>query len=180
MDDFYVYYERETETSLAGAIKAIAPTQLEEMGDMEFIRVPSEVGLSFTRGSMVLSRWFVKWDSDGMQLTEQDNIRQTVVKFLTVVPTRQTKAQVIITWKPSENIFNVRTNGVSIEHPNINMVFFVTALDDPNIPYHDFTVQLLDTMNRKGYDLPCSVELPKKFSVYTKHELKRYQLRIAR
>jgi hypothetical protein len=184
VDDFYIYYESEPDTNLVGVIKAVAPIQLKELADMDFIRVPSETGLSFTRGTTPLSRWVVKWNSNSgkMQLVQQnyDAARSTSLRFLEAIPTRQKKAQVTVTWKPSENSFNVRTRGVSIEHPNTSMVFFVTRLDDPNILYHNFTVPLLDTMQRKGYDLLCDAEIPKKFSVYTKHELDRYQLRIER
>jgi len=182
VDDFYIYYEPESDANSAGAIKAVAPIQLKEMGDMDFIRVPSKTGLSFTKGTVSLNYWVVVWNSDAgeMQLTKQDITSVPAPKLLTVIPKRQENTQVAVTWKPLENIFNVRTRGISISHPDITMKFFVTRLDDPNILYHHFEVQLLDTMNRKGYDLLCDVEIPKKFSVYTKYGLERYQLLIER
>jgi len=180
VDDFYIYYEPDTQASLVGVIKAVAPIELKEMGDMEFIRVPSDIGLGFTRGTTPLTNWVVRWDADAdamclVQL-ETDSLREAP-KFLEVIPTKEENPQTTITWKPSEGVFNVRTRGVSITHPNLDMNFFVTRECDPNILYYHFSVRLLATMNRVGYDIPCNVSLPKKFSVYTKFELDRYQLR---
>ena len=184
MDDFYVYYEATSHGNMAGAIKAISPTNLSEMKDVEFLRVSSEVGLSFTVGAEPLNGWVVAWDSNKseMSMVKQDNNFTTNVAFhfLESIPLRQTKTQVIVTQKQEENIFNVRTRGVSISHQNIKMAFFVTRLDDPNILYYCFQVPLYDTMNRKGVDFAYDVELPKRFSVYTKQELERYQLRTER
>lgn len=182
MDDFYIYYEAESDAQLVGVIKAVAPARVKEMGDMEFIRVPAETGLAFTRGVVTLNHWVVKWNPDDgeMQLIQQDILQPTVPKFLEAVPTRQPRSQVVITWNPSEKSFNVKTRRVSITHPNLNMFFFITRLDDPNIIYHHFVVELIDTMTRKGCDIPCDTKLPNKFSVYTKPELDRYQLRTER
>jgi hypothetical protein len=105
---------------------------------------------------------------------------ESVANFLKIIPTRQTKAQVTVTWKRESKLFNVRTRGVSIAHPNIDMYFFVIRLNDPNIFYHQFSVLLLETMNRKGLDIPCDIILPDKFSVCTKTAFDRYQLRIER
>ena len=182
MDDFYVYYEPTPNNAMIGVIKAISPSKLAEMGDAEFIRVSSEVGLSFTIGAEPISCWVVSWDSDKgeMGMVKQGSITNLSANFLKAIPTRQKKAQVIVTQKPKENVFNVRTKGVSISHFNAKMAFFVTRLDDPNILYCHFQIPLYDTMNRKGVDFKYSVELPKRFSVYTKYDLDRYQLRIER
>jgi hypothetical protein len=179
--DFYVYYEPTTHGT-AGVIKAISPTKLSEMKDVEFICVPKEVGLSFTVGSEPLNGWVVAWDSSKseMCMVKQDNSFTTNVEFnfLEAIPLRQIKAQVIVTQKQEDNIFNVRARGVSISHQNIKMAFFVTRLDNPNILYYHFQIPLHDTMNRRGVDFAYDVELPKRFSVYTKQTLERYQLRI--
>ena len=183
MDDFYIYYELRQESHTIGTIKAIAPIKLDEMGDVEFIRVSSEVGLSFTRGTESLNRWVVKWlpEFAEMRLHKQKSARpEMAIDFLSVIPTRQTKAQVIVTWKRESNMFNVRTRGISITNTNMDMNFFVTRLDDPNIYYHHFSMELVETMNRKGLDIPCNIVLPKKFSVCTKTTFDRYQLRIER
>jgi len=182
VDDFYIYYELGQQAYI-GTIKAIAPSELNEMGDMEFIRVPSEVALSFTKGSESLNRWVVKWlpEFSEMRLYKQKPDRPEIVKeFLQIIPTRQTKPQVIVTWKRKSNTFNVRTRGISITNTNMDMNFFVTRLDDPNIYYHHFSTELLETMNRRGLDIPCNIVLPKKFSVCTKTTFDRYQLRIER
>jgi len=182
VDDFYVYYEPTAHGTMAGVIKAISPTKLLEMKDVEFIRVSSKIGLSFTVGSEPLNGWVVAWDSNKseMDMVKQENVFTINVasNFLESIPLRQIKAQVIVTQKREENIFNVRTRGVSISHQNIKMAFFITRLDDPNILYYYFQVPLYDTMNRKGVDFAYDVELPKRFSVYTKQTLERYQLRI--
>jgi len=184
VDDFYVYYEPTPNNAMIGVIKAISPSKLSDMEAVEFIRVPSEVGLSFTIGSEPLSGWVVSWDSDKgeMDMVKQDtsSLTNLSVNFLRAIPTRQEKAQVVVTQKPKENVFNVRTKGVSISHFNSPLAFFVTRLDDPNIIYYHFQIPLYDTMNRKGIDFRYSVELPKRFSVYTKYAVDRYQLRIER
>jgi hypothetical protein len=182
MDDFYIYYEPIPQGNMAGVIKAISPTKLVEMKDKEFIRVSSEIGLSFSTGAEPLNGWAVVWDSgkSAMSMVKQDNSFTTNATFnyLEAIPSQQTKAQVIVTQKQEKNVFNVRTRGVSISHRNIKMAFFITRLDDPNILYYHFQVPLYDTMNRKGVDFKYDVELPERFSVYTKQELERYQLRI--
>lgn len=181
MDDFYIYYELEPQSHTVATIKAIAPIELGEMGDMEFIRVPSEVGLSFTRGTESLNRWVVKWlpEFAEMRLHKQEQDRpDAVIDFLRNIPTRQTKAQVIVTWNRKRKSFNVRTQGISATHPNMDMLFFVTRLHDPNIYYHHFGVALWDTMNSEGFGTPCDIVLPDKFSVYTRTAFDRYQLRI--
>ena len=181
MDDFYIYYEPEQQSPTIGTIKAISPRKLDDMGDMEFVRVPSKIGLSFTRGSESLNQWVVKWlpEFAEMRLYKRDIEHwESVTNFLQIIPTRQTKAQVTVTWKRESKVFNVRTRGVSISHPNIDMYFFVTRLDDPNIIYHQFSTSLLETMNRKGLDIPRDITLPDKFSVCTRTTFDRYQLRI--
>ena len=181
MDDFYIYYELGQQSHTVGTIKAIAPIELGEMNEMEFIRVPSPVGLSFTRGSESLNRWVVKWFPEfaEMRLYKRELDRsETVANFIQLIPTRQTKPQVTVTWKRESKLFNVKTRGVSISHPNVDMYFFVTRLDDPNIFYHHFGMVLLETMNKKGLDIPCDITLPDKFSVSTRTVFDRYQLRI--
>ena len=182
MDDFYIYYEEvENQASVIGSIKAVAPIELKEMGDMNFIRVPPEVGLGFTRGTTPLNNWVVAWDSDAekMVLKQEDETKQPEApKILRSIPTNEEKPQITVTWKKSEGVFNVKARGVSISHEDIVMHFFVTRKDDWNILYYPFTVHLLVTMNRKGYDIPCDVELPDEFSVFTKYALERYQLRV--
>lgn len=190
MDDFYIYYKPESGVSWEGTIKAVAPTQLKVMGDMDSIRVPAEIGLGFIKGTTTLNNWVVKWNSDAceMRLFDKTQLAEHLSnnsgvgssRLFKSTPTQQEKPQVIVTWKPSENIFNVRTRGVSISHEDLIMRFFVTRPDDPNIFYHQFEVQLLETMNRRGYDVLYEVEIPEKFSVYTKYDLERYQLRIER
>ena len=65
MDDFYIYYELPAGSpSQGGVIKAIAPILLKNMGDMDFIRVPAETGLTFNKGIEPLNQWVVKWNSD--------------------------------------------------------------------------------------------------------------------
>jgi len=180
VDDFYIYYELEHQSHSIGTIKAIAPRKLDDMGDMEFIRVPSKIGLSFTKGSESLNRWVVKWlpEFAEMRLYKREIEKlESVTNFLQIIPTRQTKAHVTVTWKRESKLFNVRTRGVSISHPNIDMYFFVTRLDDPNIIYHQFNTSLLETMNRKGLDIPCDITLPNRFSVCTRTAFDRYQLR---
>jgi ribosomal protein S10 len=181
VDDFYIYYELEQQSHTVGTIKAIAPRKLDDMGDMEFIRASSKIGLSFTTGSESLNRWVVKWlpEFAEMRLYKREFEKmESVTNFLQIIPTRQTKAQVTVTWKRESKLFNVRTRGVSISHPNIDMYFFVTRLNDPNIIYHQFSTSLLETMNRKGLDIPRDITLPNKFSVCTRTAFDRYQLRI--
>ena len=178
MDDFYIYYVLSDTSHLVGEIKAVAPVELKEMGDTEFIRVSSEVGLGFTRGTTPLNNWVVAWnaDADTMRLTQaQTEANEEKPKIFQVVPHRQENPQTIITWKASEKTFNVRTRGVSISRPDFTMHYFVIREDDPNILYHHFSVQLLETMNRVGYDIPCNVDLPDRFSIYTKPDMERYQ-----
>ena len=181
MDDFYIYYELEQQSHTIGTIKAISPRKLDDMDDMEFIRAPSKTGLAFTKGSESLNRWVVKWlpEFAEMRLYKREIDKpESMANFLKIIPTSQTKAQVTVTWKRESKLFNVRTRGVSIAHPNIDMYFFVTRLNDPNIFYHQFNVPLLETMNRKGLDIPCDIILPNKFSVWTRTAFDRYQLRI--
>ncbi len=181
MDDFYIYFELEQQSHTVGIIKAISPRKLDDMGDMEFIRAPSKIGLAFTKGSESLNRWVVKWlpEFAEMRLYKREIEKlESVANFLQIIPTRQTKAQVTVTWKRESKLFNVRTRGISISHPNIDMYFFVTRLDDPNIIYHQFSTSLLETMNRKGLDIPRDITLPDKFSVCTRTAFDRYQLRI--
>lgn len=182
MDDFYIYYEPKSDAHTTGVIKAVSPTLLEEMGDMKFIRVPSKKGLEFITGTEALNYWVVEWSVElgEMCLVKQDSkyINPVAAKFLRPIPSRQEKTQMTVTWNRAEGIFNIRTRGIRITHPNITMGFFITHRDEPNILYYSFMVHLLDTMNRKGYNHKCDTEIPSEFSVYTKHELERYQLRI--
>lgn len=183
MDDFYIYYEPDPQSPTIGIIRAVAPIELDEMNDMEFIRVSSEIGLSFTKGSESLNQWIVRWTPEFGEMClhkQEQNKPKIVADFLEIIPTRQTKAQVIVTWKRESNMFNVRTRGISISHPNIDMFFFVTRQGDPNIIYDYFGVALRDTMNRKGLDISRDIILPKKFSVCTRTAFDRYQLRIER
>ena len=183
MDDFYIYYELNQPSLTVGTIKAIAPRKLNDMENMEFIQVSPEVGLAFTRGSESLNRWEVRWlpESAEMRLHKREVVRaESVTSFLRIIPTRQTKAHVTVTWNRESKLFNVRTRGVSVRHPNINMHFFVTRLGDPNIIYHQFSTELMETMIRTGLDIPCDVTFPDKFSVCTRTAFDRYQLRIER
>lgn len=180
MDDFYIYYELEPQSHTTATIKAIAPIKLNEMGDMEFIRVSSEVGLSFTKGVESLNRWVVKWlpEFAEMRLYKQEQGRsETAIDFLKIIPTRQTMAQVQVTWYTKSMVFNIRTRGISAAHPNVDMHFFVTRRDDLNIYYYHFSVALSATMDKKGVDIPCPVLLPDKFSVSTREIFDRYQFR---
>jgi hypothetical protein len=181
VDDFYIYYEPVSDAHQTGVIKAISPTKLSQMGDMEFIRVSDEVGLAFAKGNKSLNGWIIKWnpDSGTMQLTQRVDSRvATEINFLKQIPTRQTKPQVIVTWLRGDKKFNVRVRGVSISQPDRTMLFFVTRRNDPNIIFHNFRVALVDTMNRKGYDIMCDADIPDQFSVYARFDFTRYQLRI--
>ena len=180
MDDFYIYYEPISDAHQTGVIKAVAPTKRPQMGDMEFIRVPDTMGLAFVRGTKSLNGWIIKWNPDAgrMELAKREDSRVTEVNFLKQVPTRQTKPQVIVTWLRGDKKFNVRVRGISISQPDRTMLFFVTRRNDPNIIYHHFRVALVDTMNRKGYDIMCNSDIPDQFSVYARFDFTGYQLRI--
>ncbi len=183
MDDFFVYYEPKQNDVSKGIIKAISPNEISDMEGFEHIRIPAEQGLTFTVGSESLSLWMVSWDSSRgemvLEKSEPEAINDTEIVFLTEIPTVQTKPQLLVTYTRSANEFHLLTRGVSISHQNLNMLFFVTRKGDPNILYHHFSTTLYETM-RRGITIPCDVELPEKFSVLTKPELERYQLKVKR
>ena len=182
MGDYYVYYEGVPNDQTKGIIKAISPVPLAEMEELEHIRIPAEEGLAFTVGGKSLNAWAVAWNNDleCMAMTEMSaaTINTAEFIFLQEIPTAQKKPQVSITYSKSDGAFLVKTRGVSISHPNVTMLFFITRKGDPNILLYHFQVALYETMSRKGFRLPCDVDLPKVFSVYTKPDLDRYQLRI--
>lgn len=181
MDDFYIYYELQEQSHTIGTIKAIAPLELTEMDDMEFIRVSSEVGLSFTRGSESLTRWVIKWlpEFAEMRLFKQEQVgSERTIDFMKIIPTLQRDPQVIVTWQSERKIFNITTQGISPSHPDMDMHFFVTRKDDPNIYYDHFSVALSDTMKNKGTEYHCHEMFPEKFSVSTRSVFERYQFRI--
>jgi hypothetical protein len=182
VDDFYVYYELTTDDEAKGIIKAIAPHSLKEMSGTEYIRITPEQGKIFTMGGESLNRWFVGYNTNQreMVLLQLREGFDTPAKSIAMidVPTNQRTTQTTIIYVASKKMFNVRTRRVSISRVNVSMLFFVTELGDPNILFHYFKVSLYDSMGRKGVDIPCDVDLPRKFSIFTKPEVERYQLRI--
>ena len=184
MDDFYVYYEPLSDNLTKGTIKAISPNALKEMGDMDYIRIPAERGLEFTIGDESISLWMIGWDSDVEDMAMVKYEPEVAVGPgkvpLREIPTRQSKPYTVITYSKGKREFFIRTKGISLSHQNVNMTFFVTREGDPNIPFFHFSTPLFDTMARKGVTVTCDVELPDQFSVFTKPELERYQLRTTR
>jgi hypothetical protein len=129
-----------------------------------------------------LNQYIVAWDADSQQMQlikEQDSvISKQLITFLKEIPVTQSKAHTVITWKSDSKIFNVITTGVPESYPDMKINFFVTRLNDPNIPYYCFQTMLHNTMSYDGVDFDCDVELPETFSVYTKQQLDQYELRI--
>jgi hypothetical protein len=154
------------------------------MGDMDFIRVSPERAMSFTVGSEPIGQWVIMWnpDKEAMCLMKKKDeaLPYVKTKFLELVSPHQNKAQVIVTWNQRSKMFNVLTKGVKEFNPDSKMVFFVTRLNDPNFICHHFQIPLGDTMVPEGLDIACDVELPDRFSVYTKKDFDRYNLRIMR
>lgn len=177
MDDFYVYYEVSPKDLQTGVIKAIAPCCLEEMEHLNFIRVPSEVGLTFTAGIESLSRWIVSYDAseENMVLaqpvqeliqtdSEGNRVLMNSVVSLIPLPEVQEEPEVVVTWNTKEKTFSVTADS---EEP---LTFYVTREGDPNIMYFKF----VET------HICCDVPLPENFSVYTRPEFSRYKLEIER
>lgn len=179
MDDFYVYYEALQNDATKGMIKAISPSEITDLGDLYFIRVAPEVGMEFTVGDRSIGEWMVAWSNDKQDMVlaeaKPEAMHDTGTWFLTEVPLVQEKPQTVLTHRPGS--FNVRTRGVSLSFPNVILKFFVTRKGDPNFLLEHFSVPLYETMVRKGVDMPVREDLPP-FSVFTRAEIERYQLRI--
>lgn len=176
MDDFYIYYEISPQNSQAGVVKAIAPHRLDEMEGVDFIRVPSEVGLQFIVGTESISRWIISYDASEEKMVlvkpNPDSIqtdsrgRRVSVVSLIPIPEVQEDPEVVVIWNAVNKTFNVDTNAKKTS------TFFVTREGDPNILYFIFSFL--------GTEIVCDVPLPEVFSVYTKPEFSRYKLEIER
>lgn len=181
MDDFYVYYEMQPVNMRQGVIKAITPNALPEFDSLDVIRIPAEKGLEFTVGTASLNRWTVCYDprTESMQMMEWEPeiISESAAVFLVQLPTMQRKPEVTVTFRRKKKTFNVQSVH-NPDLPNVHLVFFVTRLDDPNIPHSNFKIDLYSTMAEGGADFVCTDDLPERFSVYTKPEFDRYKLKV--
>ena len=182
MDDFYVYYMTDDANPKVGLIKAIAPIELpDDMGDMPYIRVPAEQGMQFTVGTESISKWLIQWDESAgtMALVKMKTaIGSLATAIIAQMPTKMRKPEITVQYKKRPKGFKVTARGVGLGQPNMQMRFFVTAADDPNIFYHHFPVDLFKAMTDDGEFVPYKGALPEKFSVYTRFFFDRYLLRL--
>ena len=183
MDDFYIYYVLDEENSDTGKIQVVAPHVTTGLGDMPFIRVPSDYGLEFTSGKERMSNWIIRYDdeSEDMVLTKMEVKSGT--PFISVffqLPRTQKNPEMVITFKKKASCFNVQVPSVGLRKPKRKLHFFVTHFDEPNLLYFQFPVDFALAAEPDGYEVPCPVTLPKQFSIFTNKVLDRYQMRVRR
>jgi hypothetical protein len=183
MDDFYIYYVIDEETPTMGYIRAVAPHVIDEMEDMAFIRVPAVYGLQFTVGRKSISHWVVQYDNDSecMILTKpKAQLGIVLAPVFSQVPRIQKNPEMVVTFKKKEKCFHVHIPSKGLKQPKRKLRFFVTPFNDPNMLYFQFPVDFDIASESAGCTIPCPVELPKQFSIFTNKILDRYQLRITR
>lgn len=182
MDDFYVYYKTSDEHPDVGDIMAVSPA--ERSLELEHVRVPADIGRQFTLGTEPLHRWGVFWDAATQKMTfaRRDDHKKTEEsgpsRVFAQIPRGSEDSEICITWDATKKTFAVKSYGISIDHPNVTMWFFVTAKDDPNIVYFKFEADLLETMSRKGKVVDCDAALPEEFGVHTRQLFNSYRLSV--
>ncbi len=183
MDDFYIYYTIDDENPRTGQIYAVAPSEITGVGEMLFIRVPAVYGMQFTAGRKSIGNWVVQYDNDTECMILSEHKTQTGIIRVPVffqIPRAQKNPEMIITFRKKEKCFHVQIPTRGLKQPKQKMRFFVTPADDPNVLFFHFPVDFSDAAEPDGCVISCSVDLPKKFSIFTNKVMERYQMRVAR
>jgi len=197
VDDFYVYYETNTEAKV-GVIKAIAPRELAGFGDGH-IRIPGEFGRKFNTGEETPTKWEVRWNGTEMAMCEKQEVPPSLSCGLVEVKPHdeQSEIEVVLTY------YGISVTGETVADPDNESImwFFVTKKDDPNVLIAQFPVKVKDLHRRcdagkkaKGTfflfndlkvdytrctrgsenDVPCFMNF---YSIYTKPTFDSYRLR---
>jgi hypothetical protein len=167
---------------ITGSVLAIG-SETALAGETTKVLVDEEIALQVLDGSIPIHRCYVELETATVKIAEIKSILKVNDVLHRIIESQYSlvdEHDIIVTYEKKSKIFTIKSNGLEKKsvHWSVDtkLPFYLTDYNDPNIVYKIVDIIISDIIDSSV--TIEKIELPERFSVYTKRIFRNYILEV--